>query len=268
MLTRRFILVVSLILAVFSSGCGDNVAKDYYKKAIKLSKSKKPEDWEKAIKKFEEVINLKIEAYQYTQFLHKKMGDHLKKKGFWNQAAEHYKESLALQSNDYLVHYNLGICYANLGRVEEVYLDQAIEEYYKSLKLFPEFELPYYGLGIIYFFKKGCLDEGIKCLKKAISLEPRFINAYVTLGKCYYEIKRFNEAALSYQEAIKRSPPKIKIVASYYSNLGIVYQAMRENKKAVDCFKKALEIDPNQREALENLSALGVRVYDRLKRFR
>lgn len=264
----KFILIVFLTFVIFVGGCGGDVARDYYKKATKLSKSEKPEDWEKSIAKFEDIINLKIEAYGYMHHLHKKMGNYLRNRGFWNKAVQHYKKALELQPDDYKVHYSLGICYANLGRVQEAYLEEAIKEYYIAIKLSPSFEMPYLGLGIIYFFKKGMHEEGIECLRKAISLEPEFIDAYVTLGKCYYEIGRFEEAAASYKEAIKRSPPKIKVVADYYNNLGIVYQTIGDKKQAIDCFQKALKISPNHREAVESLKELGVKVYDRFKRLR
>jgi tetratricopeptide (TPR) repeat protein len=261
------ILLILLLFALFGFGCGDG-ARSYYKRATKLAKSDKPEDWEKAIAQFEEIINLKIEAYGYIHHLHRKMGNYLRDKGFWKKAVEHYQKALELQPNDYKIHYNLGICYANLGRVEEVYLDEAIKEYYIAIKLSPEFEMPYFGLGIIYFFKKGMHKKGIECLEKAISLEPEFIDAYITLGKCYYELGRFSQAAKNYEEAIKRSPPKIKVVANYYNNLGIVYQAMGDRKKAIQSFRNALKIVPQHREAIEGLKSLGVKVYDRFKRLR
>ncbi|MDI6785793.1 MAG: tetratricopeptide repeat protein [bacterium] len=261
----RFILIVFLTFAIFVGGCGGDVARDYYKKATKLSKSKKPEDWEKAIAKFEDIINLKIESYEYIHHLHKKMGNYLRNKGFWNKAVHHYKKALELQPNDYKVHYSLGICYANLGRTQEAYLEKAIEEYYVAIKISPSFEMPYLGLGIIYFFKKGMHKKGIDCLEKAISLEPEFIDAYVTLGKCYYETGNLEKAAASYQKAIKRSPPRIKVVANYYNNLGIVYQTMGDKKQAIDCFQKSLKINPNNQIAIKGLKELGIKVYDRFK---
>lgn len=261
------ILTVFLIWTILIGSCGDAV-RDCYKEAIKFSKGEKPEDWEKAIAKFEDVINLKIESYGYAHHLHKKMGNYLRNRGFWNKAIDHYRKALELQPNDYYVHYSLGICYANLGRSQEAYLEEAIEEYYTAVKLSPSFEMPYLGLGIIYFFKKGMHKEGINCLKRAISLEPEFVEAYVTLGKCYYEIGKLKEAAANYQEAIKRSPPKIKVVANYYNNLGIVYRTMGDRKQAIDCFQKSLKIDPNNQIAMGGLRELGVKTYDRFKKFR
>ncbi|HAV43074.1 TPA: hypothetical protein DCX15_03570 [bacterium] len=249
-------IILSLCLSFLLSGCTGG-AREYYDQADKFSRSKAPEDWERAIKEYQKIIDLKVEAHGRIAYIHRKLGDLFLEREMFSKAEEHYLLALELLPNIPELRYSLGITYANLGITEEVYLDKAITEYENAIKLNPKFAKPYYGMGLIYFYKKGMLETGILNMKRAIELGPDYIDAYVALGRMYYEAGNYQGAIDTYERVIAKHPRKMKILSTYYNNIGLSYLAMGDKEKAVSSFKQALKIDPRHTGAKTNLKEMG-----------
>ena len=133
--------------------------------------------------------------------------------------------------------------------------DRAVELYQSSLDLYPTAEAHTF-LGWTYHFQ-GRLDEAIAECKRAIEIDPEFGNPYNDIGAYLISLHRFDEAIPWLERAIeaKRYEPR------HYPhfNLGRVYLAKGEINRARDCFRRALECEPDYdlaREALENLRRL------------
>ncbi len=131
--------------------------------------------------------------------------------------------------------------------------------------------------------QKGEYQKAIESYKKAIAMRPTFYNAYNNLATCYGELKMYPEAIDALEKCIKLKPD------DYYamSNLAVIMmhtnrpdEALRFAKQAVDTepayvnghvtygamlamakrydeaekeFNRALTLDPNNANALENL---------------
>ena len=54
-------------------------------------------------------------------------------------------------------------------------------------------------------------------------------------------LKKFNEAIISFQEAIKLHPN----FSEAYNNLGNIFKSLNENKQAIDNYKKAISLKEN-----------------------
>lgn len=257
--TLSIVLLGSLFIL---GGCGEG-AREYFNRAGKYARSEAPEDWERAIAEYQKVIGLKVEAYNKTAYLHRRLADLFLKREMFRKAEEHYLAAIELLPNIPDLHYSLGITYANLGKTEEEYLDKAILEYEKAVRLKPDFAKPYYGMGFIYFFKKGMHEEGISNMKKAIEYDSDYIDAYVTLGRMYYEVGNYRGAISEYEGAISKYPKKAKVVATYYSNIGLSYLALGENERAAESFEQALKINRQHPEARAHLKEMGIELKDR-----
>jgi tetratricopeptide (TPR) repeat protein len=258
-------LRILVLLLIILGGCGDT-ATEYFKRASKYARKGKPEDWERAIKEYEKIITLKIEAYDRVAYLHRRLGDLFLEREMFKKAEEHYLAALEILPNVPEIHCSLGIVYANLGITEPHYFDKAIRSYEKAILLRPDYARPYYGVGLVYFYKKGLRKKGIERLQKAIELSPEYVEAHVALGQMYYEEGEFEKAIREYEKAISHSPKGAKILATYYTNIGVVYIALGNRELAIHNFKQALRINRLYQRARDHLKALGVELKDRWER--
>ena len=139
----------------------------------------------------------------------------------------------------------IGVVSASIGSYEE-----AIESYKRALKINPNYFEVYNNLGVaLNDFKKP--KDAISYLRKALKINPHYPEAYNNLGNALKEIESLDQAIESYENAIKLNPKFI----DPYTNLAIVFASKKnENEKAEYYFKKALEISPENSEALKYFS--------------
>ncbi|HAI3071931.1 TPA: tetratricopeptide repeat protein [Escherichia coli] len=97
--------------------------------------------------------------------------------------------------------------------------------------------------------KKRVLD-GIQYLRNRIN------EGYITKGSLYYSIGngftalgKDEEAIQEYNAALKNMTGAEKLAAQCYKNMGSSYSNLGNENKAFECYKKALELDPNLNEA-------------------
>ncbi|HPZ07395.1 MAG TPA: tetratricopeptide repeat protein [Candidatus Eremiobacteraeota bacterium] len=130
-------------------------------------------------------------------------------------------------------HYNMGIIYQKNGERKK-----ALEEFKKAIKLKPAAKF-YNSLSGIYCDETN-LEEAIKCLNKALKLDPRYSLAHVNLSKIYLIRKQFNIAISHCERAIKISPEDPVI----YNQLGRIYQTSGDYNRALEFYIKVLELSP------------------------
>ncbi|MBW1824581.1 MAG: tetratricopeptide repeat protein [Deltaproteobacteria bacterium] len=98
-------------------------------------------------------------------------------------------------------HYNLGNAYKNSDR-----LDEAIAEYKRALAINPNYLDALYNLGNTYL-KKGKLDKAIDMYKKALAISPNFSRAHRNLGSAYLK-KGENKLAITHFNMVKEIDAK------------------------------------------------------------
>lgn len=103
----------------------------------------------------------------------------------------------------------------------------------------------------IVAMKYGLVDEGIKYLNQALSLNPDHYQSYDLLGLAYFKKQNLTEAASAYQKFLELQPD----VSEVHNKLGFVYKEMGFLDKAEEEYKKAYSIDGNY-EASFNLAKL------------
>ncbi len=149
--------------------------------------------------------------------------------------------------------------------IKENNWSSALEEAKKSVKADSKYPEGHLLLGIIYV-KLGELDNAEKQLKNTMDLNSDIAEAYTYMGKVYYYRDKLDKALEYYKKAVAKG--KEEVLA--YQDMGhIYYQKSREalnssgnkaeaNEKmslAVDCYKKALQIDPKNSELHNFLGA-------------
>lgn len=116
--------------------------------------------------------------------------------------------------------------------------------------------------------KQKQYGEAIESYRRAISINPDFVVAYINLGSALVELKHLEEAIKNYDCAIKIKPD----CALAYVNRGLVLKQLNQLEAAISSYDRAIMINPHYAEAYFNranaLQALGqlvaaVENYDR-----
>lgn len=99
--------------------------------------------------------------------------------------------------------------------------------------------------------KYRLMDEAIKYLNRALSLDPTYYQAYYLLGVVFYKGQRFEEAASAFQSCLEVKPG----YSDAHSGLASVYEEMGLLDNAEEEFKEAYAIDSNH-DACLNLAKI------------
>ena len=91
----------------------------------------------------------------------------------------------------------------------------------------------------------GKLAEAVETFKRAINVNPKYIEAYSALGDAYLNLGKGKEALAVYKEAVRIAPSNA--VAQY--NLGYYYNFMGRHGEAFRPLVAATALDPNFAEA-------------------
>jgi tetratricopeptide (TPR) repeat protein len=96
------------------------------------------------------------------------------------------------------------------------------------------------------FTRTNQYDKSIEPLKKAISLNPGELRAYLNLGLSYSELGQDRDAMKVLQSAADRWPEDVEVLY----NLGIVYTRLMTN-----AYKKMAQVDPDSHRVHQLLGA-------------
>ncbi|MBL4624262.1 MAG: tetratricopeptide repeat protein [Flavobacteriales bacterium] len=154
-------------------------------------------------------------------------------------------------------------------------LEMSIAEITASTNIYPEFYHAYYNLGLAYQAKQDH-ENAVKCFKRVLEIQPYHINTqyymgmslghgfnkpleaidymekgikygysgtdrYVNLGVAYGMSGNFGKALECFNKATQEDPEN----PQSYVNMGITYGQMGDQQKAQAAFQKAKQIDPN-----------------------
>lgn len=101
--------------------------------------------------------------------------------------------------------------------------------------------------------------EALKYFDIAVQKEYNLANAYIGKAGALKDLKKNDEYVATLKEGLEAVPGNktlTKLYATYYVNQGILAQRAKKNSAAEDAFKQALEIQPNNVNALNSLGTL------------
>ncbi len=99
------------------------------------------------------------------------------------------------------------------------------------------------------------LQNAIKHFKETIRLNPEDIDSMLNLAIAQDNFGKEEEAIKMYETTIKFDPISTH-ARDAYNNLGLLYSARENFKKAKKCYEESLKIDPNFVPAKMNLQRL------------
>ncbi len=119
-------------------------------------------------------------------------------------------------------------------------LQHAAHLYQQSIETHPTAEA-YTFLGWTYNMM-GRLEEAIDMCRQAIAVDPAYGNPYNDIGVYLIEKERWEEAIPWFEMAI--AAPRYEVRQFPYMNLGRVYEHLGRYRTALQCYDKALAVDP------------------------
>jgi len=238
-------------------------------------------NFEKAIYHYEESLKLKPDLYNALA----NIGSIYSLLGDYKKAIKYYKRALEFNNTDAQTKYNLAT--ANLNNKN---YNDAKKIFIEIINENPDYIPAYNNLAFIYI-KQNELDKAIETYKKIIALNPQelFINfnialSYLKLGKQQKALDyAFKELKLNYKnqeivalyiklygDSINNDPIKMishleNLIKEYSLNstyidaaIGLLYYQINNLEKSKFYFISALDKDPTNAAALNNLDYINI----------
>ncbi len=228
------------------------------------------EQWQEAIAYYQKAIEIKPDlgaAYRNLARAYEKIGNH-------NEAAECRREAYSLEpanqeinqpnkttksnskssneatpiaiSNDATATYKiLGKMLQSQGQIEAAW-----HSYKKGLSVRPNDPEIYLNIGSLYAQQQQWV-EAIQCYQKALYLNQNYADAYRHLATAWTKIGKQTEAYNCWYRAYTLEPEK----ATAEEHLILGNTLLRQNviDRAISCYCRAIELNPNLLGAYENL---------------
>lgn len=106
-------------------------------------------------------------------------------------------------------------------------------------------------------FRKGDFSTALKHYTEAIHRNPEDPKLYSNRAACYTKLAAFDLGLKDCETCVKLDPKFIK----GWIRMGKIHQGMQQSSKALNAYQKALELDPQNAEALEGYRACSMAVH-------
>lgn len=186
-----------------------------------------------------------LKSYPRAFILHNVLGVAQEGQGKYAEAAQTYRNALAIDPSVAEIHINLGSVYSNLGMP-----DEAIRCYRKAVALKPGLAVAWFNLGYV-LQQQTRWEEAVAAYRRAIAIEPGFYEAYGNLGTVLQRQGKLADAVTCYEKGLA-----IHADARGYFNLGTALRDQGKHEEAARCYLQALEMDPAYADAHNNLGEI------------
>lgn len=179
--------------------------------------------------------------------------------GKLNDAEQTYEQVISLRPQ-----YPQGYTMLGAFYLEQAQYDKAIERFKQAVDLAPESARHYSNLGGAYL-AEAQFEQAIQPLQRSIAIAPSF-PAYTNLGTALLRLRRYDDAAAAYLQAIKLNDREHAVWGSlgdayYYAGKG--GEAKKAYSKAIGLERGQLQVNPNDAELLGNLADYHAMIGDK-----
>ena len=157
-----------------------------------------------------------------------------------------FKKGLLLDPANANLHNSLGVCYGVLKDY-----DNALSAFENAIRLAPEEVMGIYNKGYILLLK-GNREQALECFLEADARETNIFEVIFHIGQTFMEMGAAEKARLFLEAATRansRSGPAFKSFGACMDKLGLT-------KEAIQAYKNAIKINPDDAESLSILGRL------------
>ena len=196
-----------------------------------------------ALKKIKDAIdcfNLAITFKPLYFLAYYNLGNALFESGEFAKALISFDQAITLAPENPEPYNNKGNTLIQMGRFEN-----AIESFNQAIKIFPNYADSYYNLSNT-LMQLGHLEDALVASDKAIALSPKSNIVFSNHGNILTKLGRLDDALQSFNRSIELRPEYPEVHSNLGVALlgaGRVNAAMESFGKAVDCYKKAILLD-------------------------
>ncbi len=164
----------------------------------------------------------------------------------FSQAQKYFEQALKIKPENPGVILALGNLHQQQGKT------QTAEDYFLQVLQFePDNATALNNLGYLWAEQGTNLDKSLEMIGRALQQEPNnpaFLDSY---GWNLYKMGRLQEA----EEYLTKAKDLLSTDPEVHIHLGELYQKLGKTKMAQECWKKALELDPENQKLKEKLSS-------------
>ncbi|MFH1616265.1 MAG: tetratricopeptide repeat protein [Planctomycetota bacterium] len=234
---------------------------------------------EQAVKHLHAALRIKQNDFR----AHDALALALSRQGRIDEAVSHWNEAIAANPSYVAAYNNLAVAYAEHGRTDEAIAcyrkaleinpdlpearnnlgnallsqgktDQAVAEYKIAIDLDPGYARAHYNLAIV-LEKVGKTEEAIAHYRRAIALKVDYISARHNLGNCLAAAGELTEAIQQFEAILNAGNDDAQI----HYKLGVLYDRIGKIYPALEHLNRALQIDPSDKKAAEELARIKKR---------
>lgn len=258
--TSSWIVIVAITMALGgcatgpeTGGVGRSRAIETYVKGVYAYQSGK---------KDQAVDSLKQALQENPQLIMPRvyLGKIYKDRGDYSSAKEYYEALVAMDPYETQNHYNLGLSYQMLQRLQD-----AVKSYEKALRLNPNHFGSNMNLGLVYL-ALGDVDKAIKFTDKAAVINPESAEAQANLALALDARGDYVLAERAYRRSIELSPKQVGTMTNYANNL----LAQQKPRDAEDVLQQTLKLEdtPYLHKRLGDAYAMEQRFDDSVGQYR
>ena len=163
----------------------------------------------------------------------------------WDQAITNYQKALEIDTTSVVLYKKLGEIYTYRKPHEPQYLDQAIHYLETAVTSSPRSSYIRLVLGHALFFRKR-MPEAIDQLEISVALEPNGYN-WTVLGRIYLAERRWTSAINCFQKALALEPKRIDT----WLALGEAYAGENDIDQALLAWQAVINLAPDSNLAQE-----------------
>ena len=139
----------------------------------------------------------------------------------------------------------LGAANAGLGHFAE-----AINSYKKAIRIEPNYIDAYYNLAFA-LREQGKIEDAVATFKKVISISPKHVDAYNNLAVTLHKQGKLEEAIKAFKKAIAIKPD----YAEAYFNIASTFEEQGDLEQAVISYSKSISLKPDYADAYFNMAS-------------
>ena len=214
-----------------------------YNKGVELYQQKNYEaaidSFNTSLELYKQIDNADNPKTQVINGLHKNLSVLYYQTKKYDKALEFYSKRKSCDRDNYKIYLTMSKILQKQGRVDS------------ALSILEEFD----KIGDNYRIKRkiaeiyesrGNLDNAIKYYSEAFELNDSKVDILEKVALLQHKNGNTQGAIKAYNDFIATNPPEY-ILRKVYKNLGIFYQRTGESNKAIEAFKKSVEIKPDKK---------------------
>jgi tetratricopeptide (TPR) repeat protein len=154
---------------------------------------------------------------------------------FWRDDITLWQHAIDLNKDNHFAWYNLGV-----GRFQRKDREGAIAAQREAIRIYPGSAYYEHNIALTYF-AMGDYENAIREYKNALALDPDQEKTHVEYAQALLNLGRYDEAASHLTQAMLLKPDD----PLPYAGMGSIYGARNDLDRALECYRKAYALDPN-----------------------